>query len=120
MSVQFIYPIVTPFENIIPVEFPFVKMRGPKGCAGILLVFETREAYDAYAEGDHEPLLVQNKEKTNVEQNGRNERESKSNVSSSGKASSPSEDRTNDVVDRRRKHRASQKVGREKGHGSGR
>jgi len=76
MKTLYIYPIVFGWDQIVPVEYPFIKVKGPEGCAGVLMVFDDRRDYDIFAATNskvvYEPLLIQQPErKDDGEQNGR-------------------------------------------------
>lgn len=49
----FVYPRLFTFESIVPIDYPFIKMKGPTGCTGVLLVFETEKAYADFCEDEY-------------------------------------------------------------------
>jgi hypothetical protein len=53
----YVYPQVFRWGDIVPKDYPFVHILGEG--IGVLLVFDSKEKYDAYSNGDgRQPILI--------------------------------------------------------------
>lgn len=48
----YVYPKIFRWDQIVPIEYPFIKVKGPNGAVGVLMVFDTLKEYTNFCEGD--------------------------------------------------------------------
>ena len=59
----YIYPIIFQWENIIPTDYPFIKIGGPGKSVGCMLAFANHEEYKEYCNDKYyRPIIVEMEE----------------------------------------------------------
>ncbi len=110
MKALYVYPIIFAWDQIIPTDYPFIKMAGPNGTHGVLVVFDNLEAYSAFC-GDkwHAPIEIQQQERINNEQQNGRDRQGKgeSEVLGAGQGSNTNASRAQNGMAKRGRKRSS-------------